>query len=136
MRSLILLLLGVVVAGCDDGSGPSRPTVELSAARTWGLPVPLSFIGRAPQLTIAGTIDVNEPCYDFSASLEGARDTLVVRLHANRREGHCQQELARFAYRLTISGLKGGVQPLRVVYDHTGPPTFVEVAFEGAVDIQ
>jgi hypothetical protein len=135
MRSLMLLLaLGAI--GCSDGSGPSRPTVELSAARTWGLPVPLSFIARAPQLAIAGTIDVNEPCYDFTASLEGARETLVVRLLAARRENHCPQELARFAYTVTITGLKRGVQPLRIVYDRKGPPTFVEVAFEGAVDIQ
>jgi hypothetical protein len=131
-----LLFLVTLAAGCDGGSGPSRLTVELSTTPTQGLPVPLSFNARAPQLTIAGTIDVNEPCYDFGASLETVRDTLLVRLRAERRDTPCIQEGARFAYTLTISGLERGVQPLRVLYDYRGPPTFVQVAFEGAVDIQ
>ena len=133
---LPMLVLVVLAAGCDDGTAPSRPTTELTIAPTPGLPMPLTFIGRAPELTISGTIDVNEPCYDFSASLGEARNTLVVRLRADRGDGYCPQEPARFAYTLTISGLERGVQPLRVVYDYRGPPTFVQLAFEGAVDIQ
>jgi len=107
----------------------------VSATRTFGNPLPPSFRVEATQLTIAGTIDLNEPCYDFAASLDEAADTLVVRLHATRQNRPCPQELARFDYRLIITGLKAGVQPLRLVYDRVGPPTFVEVAFDGAVDI-
>jgi hypothetical protein len=131
-----MLALIILATGCGDGSGPNRPTIELSTARMWGLPVPLSFVAQAPELIVSGTIDVNEPCYDFSASLGGVRDTLIAWLRAVRRDGHCPQELARFSYTLTISGLEHGVQPLRVMYDYRGPPTFVQVAFEGAVDIQ
>lgn len=135
MRVLNLALI-ILATGCGDSSGPSRPTIELSTAQTWGLPMPLSLVAQAPDLIVSGTIDVNEPCYDFSASLGAVRDTLIAWLRADRRDGHCPQELARFAYTLTISGLEHGVQPLRVVYDYRGPPTFVQVAFEGAIDIQ
>jgi hypothetical protein len=107
----------------------------VSATRTFGNPFPPSFRVEATQLTIAGTIDLNEPCYDFAASLDHAADTLVVRLRATRQNRPCPQELARFDYTLIITGLKSGIQPLRLVYDRVGPPTFVEIAFDGAVDI-
>lgn len=132
---MFLVLLAAIAAGCD-GHGPSRLNVELSTQPTNGLPVPVSFTAQAPLLTIAGTIDVNEPCYDFSAALSQARDTLLVRLRADRRNTPCQQVGARFAYTLRISGVERGVQPLRLVYDYNGPPTFVLTAFEGAVEIQ
>jgi hypothetical protein len=93
-------------------------------------------VSDAPRLTLAGTIDVNEPCYDFDASLTTLRDMLVVRLHAERRPTHCQQELARYSYTLTIDGLDPGIQALRLVYDYRGPPTYTKVAFDGAVEIQ
>ena len=133
---LRLIFLAVLAQGCRDGTGPDSLTVDVTAERTFGLPVPLSFVSQASQLTLAGTIDVNEPCYDFNGSLVTLRDTLVVRLHADRREGHCMQELARYSYTLTISGLRAGPQPLRLLYDYKGNPTFVAVAFEGAVEIQ
>jgi hypothetical protein len=129
------MLLALLVLACD-GSGPSEPTIAVSAKRTWGLPAPPTFRAQAPQLIIAGTIDLNEPCYEFAGSVDEARDTVVVRLHARRRNQHCPQELARFNYTLTIVGLEPGVQPLRLVYDRVGPPTFVEVAFEGAVVVE
>jgi hypothetical protein len=127
-------LLALFLLACD-GSGPSELAVTASATRTFGVPLPPLFRVEATQLIIAGTIDLNEPCYEFAASLGEAADTLVVRLRATRQNRPCHQELARFNYTLTITGLKPGVQPLRLVYDRVGPPTFVEVAFEGAVDI-
>ena len=131
----LTLTFAILAAACGDGPGPSELSIALNTERTRGLPIPLSFIGQVPVLTISGTIDVNEPCYNFSASLGGARDTLIVWLRADRRDGHCPQELARFKYTLTISGLDVGVQPLRLMYDRRGYPTFTEVAFQGAVDI-
>ena len=134
MRYCAVLLAWFALA-CD-GSGPSEPTIAVSAERTWGLPVPPSFRAQASQLIIAGTIDLNEPCYEFAGSLRESRDTLEVRLRASRQNRPCPQELARFSYTLTIVDLKPGVQPLRLVYDRMGPPTFVEVVFEGAVVIE
>ena len=133
---VLLLALALGAASCGGVSGPSGPTIDLTTSRSWGLPMPLTIVGDSRELTISGTIDVNDPCYDFRPFFGQAHDTLVVWIEADRRESHCPQELARFAYTYTISGLARGVQPLRVVYERLGPPTFVEVAFEGAVDIQ
>jgi hypothetical protein len=130
-----LLLLSVLAQGCD-GTGPDPLTVDVRAERSFGLPVPLSFVSRAPRLTLAGTIDVNEPCYDFDASLTTLRDMLVVRLRAERRPTPCTLDPARYSYTLTIDGLEPGTQALRVVYDRRGPPTYTEVAFDGAVEIR
>jgi hypothetical protein len=126
--------LALLILACD-GSEPNELGIDVSAVRTFGNPQPPSFLAEAPQLTIAGTIDLNEPCYDFTGSLEEVVDTLVVRLRATRQSGPCPQEPSRFDYTLTITGLRPGVQPLRLVHDRVGPPTFVEVVFRGAVDI-
>lgn len=129
-------VLALLIMACD-GTGPSDLAITVGATRTFGGPLPPSFRVEGTQLIIAGTIDVNEPCYDFAGSLEeGAADTLVVRLRATRQNRPCPQVLARFNYTLTVLGLKAGVQALQLVYDRVGPPTFVEVAFEGAVDLR
>ena len=133
MRYCATVLASLILA-CD-GSEPNELGMDVNATRTFGNPQPPSFLAEAPQLTITGTIDLNEPCYDFDGSLEEVGDTLVVRLRATRQSRPCPQELALFNYTLTITGLKPGVQPLRLVYDRVGPPTFVEVIFRGAVDI-
>ena len=130
------VVVALFVLACD-GSDPSQDlTIATSVTRTSGLPSPPVFRAAAPQLVIQGTIDLNEPCYEFAGSLDEAGDTLVALLHATRQSGPCPQEPARFDYTLTIIGLEPGVQPLRLVYDRVGPPTFVEVAFEGAVEVK
>src|SRR5918999_6326219 len=122
---VLFLALAMGAASCGDGSGPSESTIDLTTSRSWDLPMPLTIVGDSRKLTISGTIDVNEPCYDFRAFFGQAQDTLVAWIEADRRDGHCPQELARFVYTYTISGLARGVQPLRVVYERLGPPTFV-----------
>ena len=52
------------------------------------------------------------------------------------RIGPASSRGRRFNYTLTIAGVEPGVQPLRLVYDRVGPPTFAEVAFEGAVVVE
>ena len=126
--------LALLILACN-GSGPNELGMDVNVTPNFGNPQPPSFRAEATQLTIAGTIDLNESCYDFTGSLEEVADTLVVRLRATRQSRPCPQEGARFNYTLTITGLKPGVQPLRLVYDRVGPPTFVEVVFRGAVEI-
>ena len=128
-------LLAILGLACD-GSGPSELSLDVSATRTFGEPLPPAFLAEAPQLTITGTIQLDVPCYDFGGALEQSADTLVVRLRATRQPGTCPQEQARFNYRLLVTGLSPGVQPLRLMYDRVGPPTASQVAFEGAVEVQ
>ena len=131
-------VLALLVVACGS-SGPDDVGIDVQVTQIFGNPhpnpQPPSFRSEAGQLIIAGSIDLNDACYDFAGSLEEVADTLVVRLRATRQDSQCSFEPALFSYTLTITGLERGVQPLRLVHDRVGPPSLVEVVFRGAVEI-
>jgi hypothetical protein len=78
---------------------------------------------------------MNVPCYRFSAAASLQHDTLVVTLVATVRGEICTQDVAVFSYTITVTGVRHGSVPLRVVYDRYGLPQYWEIALEQTVEV-
>ncbi len=125
---LASVILAAVVA-CDAPTAPSF-NASIMVAPLVG-PIPSPVVARSDDsVRVDWWIGTNEPCYEFGAEATSSRDTLIVTVIANRREGICIQVLAAFSYSITVTGVSPALHALRLVYDRRGPPTFVETALE------
>ena len=127
---LLPLILCAALSGCDPLIEPQPVPVSLTTARLTGPMLPVVIMAGRDTIRINGSIGVNEPCYDFSASAATQRDTLMVTLFATRRSGFCSQVLAAFSYDLSIGPVSPGASVLRLVYDRRGPPTYRETVLQ------
>ena len=128
-------ILAVCTVACASAVEPVELSVQMSVSRVLGGTPPRSVTTVAGGVDITGYIDVNEPCYDFTASAVRDRDAITVTVSARRRPGFCTQDLARFAYQIAVRSVPAGSYRLTVVHDHVGPPTFRASVFEGVVDV-
>jgi len=57
----------------------------------------------------------------------------VVTLVATVSGEICIQVVAAFSYAITVSGVRSGLLPVRLVYDRYGLPEYTEIALEQTV---
>ena len=119
----------LALAACGTPTAPRFNTSITTVPVGSALPA-LSVTRSADTVRVSWWIGTNEPCYDIGASATASRDTLVITVAANRREGFCEQVGAAFGYTVTVTGVRSAQDALRLVYDRHGPPTYVETALE------
>src|SRR2546422_5427770 len=82
---LLPLILCAALSGCDPLIEPQPVPVSLTTARLTGPMLPVVIMAGRDTIRINGSIGVNEPCYDFSASAatrsEEHTSELQSRLH-------------------------------------------------------
>ena len=135
--ALASALVVATLAGCRS---PTEPPVllpvSLQVTRLYSGPLPPVSVSTArDSVRISGTITMHVPCYSFGAKAWWQQDTLLVTLRARGTSEICTQVLAAFSYAITVVGVRGGLVPIRLLYDRYGMPQYVEVAFEQTVTV-
>ena len=133
VRFVVPLALGTA-AGCSSPTGPIQLPVSLQTTRIYGSVLPPVLITTAPDtVRITGAIIMHVPCYSFAAAASWRGDTLLVTLAARVKDKICLQVVAAFSYVLTVTSVRSGPVPVRLVYDRYGVPKYLEVAAEQTV---
>ena len=133
------VLLSVVVLGagaaCQSPTGPENLPATVQVVRICGALPSVSVAAASDTVRITGAIVMNVPCYRFTATASWQRDTLVVTLAATGTSDICTQDVAAFSYAITVTGVRSGSVPLRLVYDRYGLPQYFEIALEQTVQV-
>lgn len=133
---LLVAAWALAVVACHSPTAPTALPTAITAQRTFQPPRSVSVLPTREALSVTGTVTVNEPCYNFTATTLLLADTLQVTVHAQRRRNvPCQQVLAAFDYEASVKSVPSAAYTLRLIYDRVGPPTFTEVAFQNGVVI-
>jgi len=132
LRSVPLLVAGTA---CVTPTRPESLPATVESTRIFGALPPVTVFAASDTVRITGAIVMNVPCYRFTATASWQRDTLVVTLVATGTSEICTQDVAAFSYAITITGVRSGSVPLRVVYDRYGLPQYFEIALEQTVQV-
>jgi len=128
----LLGLLGLVACGSSTEPAILPASVSTTEISSQLPPSRLSLLTDTIRLT--GGIEVNERCYAFSANALMSGQ-IVVTLIAQRRTGHCLQQVVRYAYDIRIAGVPAGSYRLRLDHSFRANFSVTETILEQSVAI-
>jgi hypothetical protein len=132
-RSAVTCLILSVGAACHSPTKPQALPATVQTTRIFSALPPVTVSAATGTLRITGGLEMNVPCYRFTATAVWQRGVLVITLEAAGTSEICTQDVARFSYVITVSGVPSGPCPLRVIHDRYGLPQYFETALEQTV---
>ncbi len=132
--AVTLLVLGVSAA-CHSPTRPQALPATAQTTRIFTALPPVTVTAATDTLRITGGLEMNVPCYRFTATAVWHRGVLVIMLVAVGTSEICNQVIARFSYVIIVTGVSSGPCPIRVVYDRYGLPQYYETALEQTVQV-
>ena len=137
-RPICLLLVGLLIGGCSDVTGPEgetafvmgddAPIANLSSrlVRPGSDPIPdLQAGGGVGQVSIRGALSTPDPCYDLEAYGEQSGAEIHFTINAVQRPGACIAVVATFAYEGVLRGVPPGSYQVRIAHSVNGHSTQV-----------
>ncbi len=138
--SLTLLVAAGAALSCGSPTELSFLPTDLAITNvtfTGPPPPPLTVVTMPDTVRITGGIEMNVPCYDFTATATMRGDTIVVELVATERNMHCLQYVAQFNYTITIAEVSAGGFTLRLGHErrHTTNVRVRQTVLEQAIQV-